>query len=766
MKRSLFLFSVALAMFCGFGAVGGTEPENAESPAATSNYEVRTWTDHRDHKLRASFVELRDGRVTLRSEDGARTFQVPIEHLSTADKTYIRNKRREFLEKTTEEKTAAEEQVAVSGGVASLYDEDGPPIPAGFTNRFRSPFTAARSVAYSDDGREILVWKHDNGASLWDNRTGCRLKFFKGNTSGSEVVAFGDDGRVNVAGAGNDVLIKDTLTGNVLKTLKGHTGLVTPVALSPDGRLALSGSADKTAMLWDVETGSLKHRLEGHSGRVLSVAFHPKGLHVLTGDDEGNAIQWSVQTGRAVKRYDKIGGPINSVSYNRDGAVAMLIAPSTAMLWDTFVQLRQSSASSGSGERSNPVIGKKAALALVSPGDRLVYDGSFDSVAFSGDNRFFMLVSKIGNVYIGNLQTQTWVRKIERLESGVNRAAFNDDASEYLTVSFNDNAIFWGGETGDKIAEFKGYNYCVSPIRMTRDGRRILTSGSWADPTVAIWDTRSGTLLKRLTGHRTAVRHIDVLPNGKRVLTVSFEPFDEQRHGENAPSGRRGTFFPKRHVILWDISTGKPLIEVQDAVGWALAPNGTQLITATGRRPDEIEGNVIRFWDTHTGRKIRETEMKHGNIGHDFLFYPDGNRILAKRGESAFNWVARSGKEAGIFRSLQYDLWTARFAPGGKMLFCASEDGKGVLWNLLKDAPEKEFGGHGGAVLSVAVSPDGKHALTGSTDKTAILWDAQSGVRIKTLTAGDASVVGVEFTEDGKLAMVASEDGIVVFHGL
>ncbi len=747
-----------LLAFAVWGALTGFAEDEV-------GYELRTWTNSAGKKARATFVQLKEGVVSLQSEDGSKTFTIRVSDLSTADKTYLRNQHIEFVEKIKSDKESAEQQLEASGVIVSLYDEDAAPIPAGFTKVYRSPFTAARSVAYSSDGRYVLVWGHNNEALLWDNITGRKEKAFKGNTSGSEVVAFSGDGRFNASGfEGNKVALRDTLTGKILKVFEGHSGFVTPIAVSSDGKWILSGASDKTAILWNVDTGKMEHQLKGHQGRVLSVAFHPKGEYLLTGDDEGSAILWNKTSGSSSKRYDNLGGPINSVSFNQDGAVAMLIAPSIAMLWDTHIKPQQAaSSSSSSGQPVNPVIGKLASLALVSPNDPKVHDGLFDSVAFSKDNSFFMLVSKLGNVYFGNLQKKEWVRKIDQLESGVNRAAFDADAKEYLTVSFNDNAILWSNETGEKFGELKGYNYCVSPIRMTRDGCRILTSGGWTDPTVAVWDTKSGKLLKRLEGHQAAVRRIEVLPNGKRILSASFEKFDDSKHNFGVPIGqpRRN---PDRQVILWDISTGKALIDVENAIGWAVNSNGSQLITATSDERRSADGTVVTFWDTLTGRKVRET--KGANVGGDFLFYPDNARILAKRGNSAFNWAAQTGKEAGIFRNLKYDVWTAELASKGKLLLTGTVDGTAVLWNLPRDAPEKEFGGHAGGVTSVAISPDAKLVLTGSIGKTAILWDVETGEEIKKLEAGEGSIVGVDFTEDGKLAMVASEDGTVKFHGL
>jgi hypothetical protein len=55
-----------------------------------------------------------------------------------------------------------------------------------------------------------------------------------------------------------------------------HEGYVLSVAFSPDGRTLATGSADKTARLWEVETGREIARLRGHEDDVISVSLQPR----------------------------------------------------------------------------------------------------------------------------------------------------------------------------------------------------------------------------------------------------------------------------------------------------------------------------------------------------------------------------------------------------------------------------------------------------------------------------------------------------------
>lgn len=70
--------------------------------------------------------------------------------------------------------------------------------------------------------------------------------------------------------------------------------MVYDVAFSPDGKAIITGSADKTARLWDTETGQQLKVLSGHEDLVLSVRFSPDGRSVATTSSDQTTRIWPV----------------------------------------------------------------------------------------------------------------------------------------------------------------------------------------------------------------------------------------------------------------------------------------------------------------------------------------------------------------------------------------------------------------------------------------------------------------------------------------
>jgi WD40 repeat protein len=97
------------------------------------------------------------------------------------------------------------------------------------------------------------AWPYERAAlQLWETATGRPAAAVDAASGHVNCAAFAPDGRLLAFGDGAGVRVWDVATWTERTVLCGHLGRVTALAFSPDGRRLISGSADTTAVVWDL----------------------------------------------------------------------------------------------------------------------------------------------------------------------------------------------------------------------------------------------------------------------------------------------------------------------------------------------------------------------------------------------------------------------------------------------------------------------------------------------------------------------------------
>lgn len=97
-----------------------------------------------------------------------------------------------------------------------------------------------------------------------------------------------------VFGCGDGIVRVFDKTG-VMRWEGKHDGPVTRTAFSPDGQFVLTGSADRTARLWNATTGALITMLAGHESDVTSTIVSTDATHIATVTSRGVLRLWQRQ---------------------------------------------------------------------------------------------------------------------------------------------------------------------------------------------------------------------------------------------------------------------------------------------------------------------------------------------------------------------------------------------------------------------------------------------------------------------------------------
>ncbi len=588
-----------------------------------------------------------------------------------------------------------------------------------------------------------------------------------GHTGPVLSVAFSPDGqRVLTGSADKTAVVWDAATGDKLRTLQGHTSWVSSVALSPDGKRALTGSRDNTAILWDATGGEKLLTLKGHTNWVRSAAFSPDGKRALTGSLDKTAVLWDATTGDKLRTLQGHAGGVSSVAFSPDGLRALTGSEdNTAVLWDA-----------DSGEKLLTLNGHTKPVR---------------SVALSPDGKRALTGSEDGTAVLWDAATGDKLRTLQGHTRWVNSVAFSPDGQRVLTASSVDNSVVvWDAATGDKLRTLKGQAGDMSSVALSPDGRRVLT-GSIIN-TAVLWDAATGEKLRTLRGHAFDVSSVAFSPDGKRALAGSQSPFSwvgmavvwdgisgEPPHTLKGPTGAVTSvaFSPDgKHALtcsfegtaaLWDAVTGEKFRTLgrETIVGPSVAfsPDGKRVLTGAGALAADgvtLDHTAV-VWDVTTGGKLL-TLRGHTNTVRSVAFSPDGKRALTgSYDKTAVLWDATSGEKLRTFRGHTDWVYSVAFSPDGQRVLTGSVDKAAVLWDAATGDKLRTLHGHTAPVNSVAFSPDGKRVMTGSTDNTAVLWDATTGEKLRVFQGHTASVNSVAFSPDGKRTLTGSPDGTV-----
>jgi len=148
--------------------------------------------------------------------------------------------------------------------------------------------------------------------------------------------------------------------------------------------------------------------------------------------------------------------------------------------------------------------------------------------------------------------SQTGRRKlaiVERANLYLDFATFDPTGSLILTYELDDQPTLqtWDAKTGKQLQSFKGHTSYIKDACFSPDGQMIVSAS--LDKTVRFWNTKNGKQLKQLK-LKGALHSILIGGDGKRLYATWDDSFGNLNE----------------HGILWDIDTGKEILELKKMI--------------------------------------------------------------------------------------------------------------------------------------------------------------------------------------------------------
>ncbi|NER05345.1 MAG: WD40 repeat domain-containing protein, partial [Okeania sp. SIO3C4] len=216
--------------------------------------------------------------------------------------------------------------------------------------------------------------------------------------------------------------------------------------------------------------------------------------------------------------------------------------------------------------------------------------------------------------------------------------------------------------------------------------------GTWLVPLKTSLTPPGGLLICTLAGHGDWVNVVAVTPDGKQVISGSFDDT----------------------IKVWKIETGKEINTLKVDSGLvnavAVTRDGNQVISVLGDK-------TIQVWSIKTG-EINTLKVDNGLV-NAIAVTPDGNQVVFGLDDNTIKvWSIEVEEVTHTLRSHSDQVSTLAVTPDGKQVIFGSFDDTIKVWSIETGQEIRTLTGHSNLVRAVAVTPDGKQVISGSDDNT------------------------------------------------
>jgi WD40 repeat protein len=317
--------------------------------------------------------------------------------------------------------------------------------------------------------------------------------------------------------------------------------------------------------LYELNTGKVLQSFEGHTEDILNIKISADRKYAVTAagrfylpgrpPTDATARLWDMATGKEVMKFGGLKSRLASVYLSPDNQRLLTIGAedTTARLWDVKTGKQIEALSSW--------------FAQLSP------DGQMVLVTTHRPNRLTIWDSQTGTKKLA---------VIEHDKLYLEKALFDPTSSLVLTYELAQQPTLrtWDAKTGKSLQTFAGHTSYITDACFTPDGQMIASASE--DKTVRLWNTKSGKEVKHFK-QKGPLRGVLISGDGKRLYA----------------SWVMDTLF---HGTLWDLQTGKEMLETDDFVGFS--PDGSRFLMQQSLR-DLLNARPATWFDSQAGKAIQ-----------------------------------------------------------------------------------------------------------------------------------------------------------------
>jgi WD40 repeat protein len=256
--------------------------------------------------------------------------------------------------------------------------------------------------------------------------------------------------------------------------------------------------------------------------------------------------------------------------------------------------------------------------------------------------------------------------------------------------------------------------------------------------------------------------------DGERVqvwnLATGETLVDLQGGGEPAlsPDGRLLVCLGEDgYLHTWDLAAGGPVATLLASGNHPVFSPDGKLVAATLGWSSRGYPESIRVWDATSGTIVNALGGPDSEIT-DLSFSPDGRRIIAAAGGSAWMWNISPGQPVintqlypgeidGDLTLYVHTVTAAALSPDSGTLAVGTSENTIGLYSLGNQTPTRLLSGHSAAIEQLVFSPNGRLLLARDADGAVLVWNVSTGELVEAIYSHYGAIGGLDFQENGKL---------------
>ena len=320
--------------------------------------------------------------------------------------------------------------------------------------------TLAVSYAkFSNDSSFIMSasWDHTIRLYSFKKRMEEYIIYDKSCSNPLYSLAFCNDGKnIITASDRNDIILWDIKTASVIRRYRGHTRNIRHIAISPDGKMFASASEDNTVKLWELDKEEAIRTFSGHHKPVNYVSFTTCGKYLLSASMDHYAIVWDISKGEIVQWIPGGEDVVEKIFYDQKHKEIIATTINRIFIYDadTLVCKKQMTV------RTN---------AISSPYISHLHNRRIILSSGTGD----------GTLAIWDIDTESIVRVIPSKHSHpIHYAVFSDDGKYILCTEFYGGIKVCDAESGENIWSLYSDGGTMAALVFSPDRKHLAACGA------------------------------------------------------------------------------------------------------------------------------------------------------------------------------------------------------------------------------------------------------------------------------------------------